>query len=103
MKIVIVFLALLALYALLIGWGAVMGYNMIYLEVPWATLAVDDKPSSDISLYEEIRGESLVVSRGPLWNREMYIIVKPRPVRDRPMKNNIIRCVLRPLQHCQES
>ena len=72
-----------------------MGYNMIYVKIPWATFAMDGKLSSDISLYEEIRGDSLVVSRGPLWNREMYIItsIKPRPDRDRPIKNNIIPCV----------
>jgi len=90
----IVFSVILALYALLIGWGAVMGYNMIYVEVPWATFAVNGKPSSDFSLYEEVRRDSLVVSRGPLWNREMYVVghTKRRLEPDRPAKSSVITC-----------
>jgi len=89
-----VFSALFAVFAFLIGYGAVMGYNMIYVTVPWATFAIDGKPSSEFSLYEEIRRESLVVSRGPLWNREMYVVenFNRRPDQDRPLKNYVFPC-----------
>lgn len=91
----IVFSVLFVIFSFLIGYGAVMGYNRIYVKVPWVTFAVDGKASSEFSLYEEIRRESLVVSRGSLWNREMYVVenFKPRPDRDPPVRSYVFPCV----------
>lgn len=83
-----------AIFVFLIGYGVVMGYNFIYVRVPWATFSVNGRSSSEFSLYQEIRRESLVISSGPLWNREMYVVenVKPRPDQDHPVRNYVFPC-----------
>lgn len=67
-------LVFLLLFFLMIAYTVVQGYTFIYPVFWHARVSVDGQPSRNISIYREIRGESLVLWRRDDSRPEIYLI-----------------------------